>query len=50
VLSATATAPTLAEARDAAYCIVRSIELPGGQYRTDIAARAIDGQVAVPLG
>ena len=37
VLSATATGPTLAEARLAAYRLVDSIELPGGQHRTDIA-------------
>jgi phosphoribosylamine--glycine ligase len=40
VLSATATGATLAEARAAAYALVARIDLPGGQYRTDIAARA----------
>jgi phosphoribosylamine--glycine ligase len=40
VLSATATGATLAEARAAAYALVARIDLPGGQYRTDVAARA----------
>jgi phosphoribosylamine---glycine ligase len=40
VLSATATGATLAEARAAAYALVARIELPGGQHRSDIAARA----------
>ncbi len=44
VLSATAVGESLAEARDAAYRLVASIELPGGQYRTDIAAAAIAQQ------
>ena len=39
VLSATATGASLAEARDAAYRLVAGIELAGGQFRTDIAAR-----------
>lgn len=37
VLSATAVGATLAEARAAAYRLVDSIELPGGQHRGDIA-------------
>jgi len=45
VLSATATGPTLAAARDAAYALVDKIELPGGQHRTDIALRAVRGEV-----
>jgi phosphoribosylamine--glycine ligase len=40
VLCATATAPTLAAARDEAYRLVRGVHLPGGHYRTDIAERA----------
>jgi phosphoribosylamine--glycine ligase len=40
VLSATATGPDVATARAAAYALVDTIDLPGGQYRTDIAARA----------
>lgn len=40
VLSATAVAGTLAQARDAAYRLVDSIELAGSQHRTDIALGA----------
>lgn len=47
VLSATATGPTLAAARDGAYALVATIELPGGQHRTDIAARAVRGEITV---
>jgi phosphoribosylamine--glycine ligase len=43
VLSLTAVGATLAEARQRAYELVDSVGLPGGQYRTDIAARAVDG-------
>jgi phosphoribosylamine--glycine ligase len=43
VLSVTATGPTLADARAAAYALVDRIELPGRQYRTDIALRAVTG-------
>ncbi|MEV6374017.1 phosphoribosylamine--glycine ligase [Micromonospora musae] len=48
VLSATATGPDLAAARDAAYELVRGIGLAGSQHRTDIAAAAADGQVEIP--
>jgi phosphoribosylamine--glycine ligase len=41
VVSATAVGATLAEARDRAYALARSIHLPGGQMRTDIALRAV---------
>jgi phosphoribosylamine--glycine ligase len=47
VLSATAVGETLADARDRAYDLVRSIGLAGGQYRTDIALRAVRGDIAV---
>ncbi|MGH8960665.1 MAG: phosphoribosylamine--glycine ligase [Jatrophihabitantaceae bacterium] len=47
VLSATATGASLAAARDAAYALVATVELPGGQYRTDIAERAVHGEIAV---
>ncbi len=40
VLSATATGATLAAARQAAYALVATIGLPGGQFRHDIAERA----------
>ena len=43
VLSATATGATLADARAAAYALVETIELPGRQYRSDIALRAVAG-------
>jgi phosphoribosylamine--glycine ligase len=48
VLSVTATGPTLAAARDAAYRLVDKVDLPGGQHRTDIALRAVRGTIAVP--
>jgi phosphoribosylamine---glycine ligase len=38
VLSVTATGATLVEAREAAYRRVAGVTLPGGQYRSDIAA------------
>ncbi|WP_375501916.1 phosphoribosylamine--glycine ligase [uncultured Jatrophihabitans sp.] len=41
VLSATASASTLDEARQRAYALLATIDLPGGQYRTDIALRAV---------
>jgi phosphoribosylamine--glycine ligase len=47
VLSATAIGASLAEARAAAYRLVSSIELPGGQYRTDIALKAAMGEIRV---
>lgn len=45
VLAVTARGANLAEARDAAYAAVAEIELPGGHYRTDIAAKAIAGLI-----
>ncbi|HEY3736861.1 MAG TPA: phosphoribosylamine--glycine ligase [Jatrophihabitans sp.] len=47
VLSATAIAATLREAREAAYALVDSIDLPGGQHRSDIALKAEIGQITV---
>ncbi|MER7455404.1 phosphoribosylamine--glycine ligase [Micromonospora sp. NPDC126480] len=47
VLCGTATGPDLAAARDAAYDLVRGIDLPGSHHRTDIAADAIEGRIAV---
>jgi phosphoribosylamine--glycine ligase len=47
VLSATAVGATLAQARDAAYALVGTIDLPGGQHRTDIAERAARGEVTI---
>jgi phosphoribosylamine--glycine ligase len=47
VLSVTATGQTLAAARDGAYALLEKVELPGGQYRTDIALRAVRGEIIV---
>ncbi|MFS8479848.1 MAG: phosphoribosylamine--glycine ligase [Micromonosporaceae bacterium] len=47
VLSATATGPDLAAAREAAYALVRGVDLPGAQYRRDIALAAVEGRVRV---
>ncbi|MGA8113417.1 MAG: phosphoribosylamine--glycine ligase, partial [Actinocatenispora sp.] len=49
VLCATATGPDLGAARDAAYAMVDRVDFPGGQYRTDIAAAAVNGQTRLPL-
>lgn len=48
VLSVTATGGSLAAARDRAYALVATIDLPGGQYRRDIAARAAAGEIRLP--
>jgi phosphoribosylamine--glycine ligase len=40
VLSVTATAPTVSEARDRAYEAVASIDFEGAHYRSDIALKA----------
>jgi phosphoribosylamine--glycine ligase len=45
VLSVTATGATLAEARERAYGLVATVDLPGGHYRTDIALRAVHAQI-----
>jgi phosphoribosylamine--glycine ligase len=42
VLNVVALGTTFAEARDRAYTALGSIHLPGGQYRTDIAARVVE--------
>ena len=46
VLSVTATADSLESARAAAYELLAKVELPGGQYRTDIALAAVRAPVA----
>ena len=46
VLSVTATGASLAEARERAYARLATVQLPGGQFRTDIAARAAQGLVS----
>jgi phosphoribosylamine--glycine ligase len=47
VVSVTATGPTLAEARDAAYRLAATVGLDGGQQRSDIALKAVRGEIAV---
>lgn len=46
VLSATAVGTDLAAARSAAYALLDGLDLPGGQYRHDIAERAVSGAIA----
>ncbi|GAB2760843.1 phosphoribosylamine--glycine ligase [Salinifilum aidingensis] len=48
VLSVVGTGTDLAAARDDAYRRVDAVHLPGAHYRTDIALRAAQGEVAVP--
>ncbi|MET7965840.1 phosphoribosylamine--glycine ligase [Micromonospora sp. NPDC005305] len=48
VLCGTATGPTLAAARDAAYQVLRGIELAGSHHRSDIASLAIEGRITIP--
>lgn len=48
VICGMATGPDLAAARDAAYALVRDVELAGSHHRTDIAAAAVDGRVTIP--
>lgn len=48
VLSCTARGLTLGAARDAAYQLVDQVHLRGSHHRTDIAARAIAGEIRVP--
>lgn len=50
VLSVTAVGPTLSEARDAAYRGVAAVELRGSHWRTDIALRAVQAEITVPIG
>ncbi len=42
LLAVTGTGATLREARERAYAGVTQIDLPGGYYRTDIAAKAVE--------
>ncbi|MDQ1463687.1 MAG: phosphoribosylamine---glycine ligase [Actinomycetota bacterium] len=49
VLSITATGETLEAARDAAYAGVTEIRLDGAHNRSDIALRAVAGEIEVPL-
>jgi phosphoribosylamine--glycine ligase len=46
-VSVTAVGDDLAEARRRAYELVGTVDLPGGRHRTDIAARAVAGDIAL---
>ncbi|GIF65213.1 phosphoribosylamine--glycine ligase [Asanoa ishikariensis] len=48
VLSATATGPDLAAARDAAYALVDQVTLADAVVRRDIALAAVQGRIQVP--
>jgi len=48
VLSVTAVGDSLPDARAAAYRLVDSIDLPGGQHRKDIALKAERGEISLP--
>ena len=48
MLCCTATGPTLADARTAAYDLVSRVGLAGSQHRTDIAAAALEGRIRIP--
>ncbi len=45
VVSVTATGRTLEEARNQAYALAATVSLPGGHSRSDIALRAVRGEV-----
>jgi phosphoribosylamine--glycine ligase len=47
VLSITGIGATLAEARTNAYALAASVDLPGGQQRSDIALRAVEETITV---
>jgi phosphoribosylamine---glycine ligase len=49
VLSVVGTGDDLTAARSSAYQAVQRIDLPGGQFRRDIAERAAAGEVATPV-
>jgi phosphoribosylamine---glycine ligase len=48
VLACTATGPTLAAARAAAYELVDGVRLAGARHRTDIALAAVEGRIRLP--
>ncbi len=50
VLSVTASADTLADARARAYVAVSDIQWAGEQHRSDIALAACEGRITVPQG
>ena len=47
VLSVTAVGASLAAAREAAYALLGSVQMAGGQHRSDIALRAVREQITV---
>ncbi|HEX3781077.1 MAG TPA: phosphoribosylamine--glycine ligase [Pseudonocardiaceae bacterium] len=49
VLSVVGTGPDLKAARELAYQRLAGVNLPGSHHRTDIAARAEAGEIAVPV-
>ncbi|RLK60380.1 phosphoribosylamine--glycine ligase [Actinokineospora cianjurensis] len=49
VLAVVGTGDTLPAARDDAYRKVTAVHLPGSHHRTDIALRAINGEIGVPV-
>src|SRR5699024_3761535 len=48
LLTVVATGQDLAAAQQKAYDAVGQIEVPNGHYRTDIAQKAINGQISIP--
>ncbi|MGH3992403.1 MAG: phosphoribosylglycinamide synthetase C domain-containing protein, partial [Pseudonocardiaceae bacterium] len=48
VLSVVGTGDDLTSARDDAYRKIAAVHLPGSHHRTDIAARAVTGEISVP--
>ncbi|MFG3703136.1 phosphoribosylamine--glycine ligase [Micromonospora sp. NPDC047670] len=48
VVCATGTGPDLAAAREAAYELVRGVDLPGSHHRSDIASAAVEGRITIP--
>jgi phosphoribosylamine--glycine ligase len=48
VLSIVGTGPDLAAARDDAYRRLAGVHLAGSHHRTDIAARAVAGEISIP--
>lgn len=48
LLAVVGTGEDLATARDTAYAGMEKITLDGGQFRTDIAAKAVDGKIVIP--
>ncbi|WP_424183456.1 phosphoribosylamine--glycine ligase [Actinokineospora sp. G85] len=49
VLSVVGTGPDLAAAREDAYAKVAAVHLPGSHHRTDIALKAAEGEIGIPV-